>query len=165
VRISTLLVEPVPTVCLSCHGYKFSKRSDFVDRVTIRVATIQCGSISAGGGDSTIFFNLPTWSRALGAARERTRHWRICFAGCRRRLRRGAARRGDVSALLGVRLYWPHVRGACCNVHGRPPCWRYAQNHGAQAPCRAHGTHRQARRGQQPRLAYLLLLRAHRRVL
>jgi hypothetical protein len=41
VRISTLLIEPVPTVCLSCHGYKFSKRSDFVDRVTIRVATLQ----------------------------------------------------------------------------------------------------------------------------
>ena len=39
VRISTLLVEPVPTVCLSCHGTKYSKRSDFVGRVTLRVAS------------------------------------------------------------------------------------------------------------------------------
>jgi hypothetical protein len=39
VRISTLLVEPVPTVCPTLSGTKYSKRSHFVARVTIRVAT------------------------------------------------------------------------------------------------------------------------------
>ena len=38
VRISTLLVEPVPTLCPTLSGTKYSKRSHFVARVTIRVA-------------------------------------------------------------------------------------------------------------------------------
>ena len=38
VRISTLLVEPVPTLCPTLSGTKYSKRSDFVARVTIQVA-------------------------------------------------------------------------------------------------------------------------------
>jgi hypothetical protein len=38
VRISTLLIEPVPTACPTLSGTKYSKRSDFVGRVTIRVA-------------------------------------------------------------------------------------------------------------------------------
>jgi hypothetical protein len=33
VRISTLLVEPVPTVCPALFGTKYSKRSHFVGRV------------------------------------------------------------------------------------------------------------------------------------
>ena len=37
-RTSTLLVEPVPTVCPTLSGTKYSKRSDFVGRVTLRVA-------------------------------------------------------------------------------------------------------------------------------
>jgi hypothetical protein len=34
--MSTLLVEPVPTLCPTLSGTKYSKRSDFVGRVTIR---------------------------------------------------------------------------------------------------------------------------------
>jgi hypothetical protein len=40
VRISTLLIEPVPTACPTLSGTKYSKRSDFVGRVTLRVAII-----------------------------------------------------------------------------------------------------------------------------
>ena len=38
-RICTLLVEPVPTACPTLSGTKYSPRSDFVARVTLRVAT------------------------------------------------------------------------------------------------------------------------------
>ena len=37
-RICTLLVEPVPTACTTLSGTKYSPRSDFVARVTLRVA-------------------------------------------------------------------------------------------------------------------------------
>jgi hypothetical protein len=39
ISISTLLVEPVPTLCPTLSGTKYSKRSHFVARVTIRVAS------------------------------------------------------------------------------------------------------------------------------
>jgi hypothetical protein len=51
VRISTLLIEPVPTACPTLSGTKYSKRSDFVARVTLRVAF-------GGGGVSCWLFYI-----------------------------------------------------------------------------------------------------------
>jgi hypothetical protein len=60
VRISTLLVEPVPKLCPTLSGTKYSKRSDFVARVTIRVAWTKA---------KNAFVCVRGWRRARDAAK------------------------------------------------------------------------------------------------